>query len=105
MSKYLPYISLRVNIHTFDLLSANSYPAHPSISEHENVKAFISHAGILSTIEAIDAGIPVVAIPLFGDQYGNAAALRDIGIASIVEYQDLRKEFLLDAINEILEPK
>lgn len=89
----------------FNLLSAKSYPTHPFISEHVNVKAFISHTGILSTIEAIDAGIPVVAIPLFGDQYGNAAALRDIGVASIVGYQDLKKEFLLDAINEILEPK
>lgn len=69
------------------------------------MKAFISHAGILSTIEAIDAGKPVLAIPLFGDQYGNAAALRDSGIASIVDYHDLKKEFLLDALNEVLDPK
>lgn len=75
-----------------------------TISEHENVKAFISHAGILSTIEAIDAGVPVVAVPLFGDQYGNAAALQDSGIGTIVHYQDLKKEYLLDAINEVLDP-
>lgn len=75
-----------------------------TVSEHENVKAFISHTGILSTIEAIDAGIPVVAIPLFGDQYGNAAVLQDAGVASIVSYQDLKKAYLLDAINEVLDP-
>lgn len=68
------------------------------------MKAFISHAGVLSTIEAIDAGVPVVAIPLFGDQYGNAAALQDAGMASIVSYQDLKKQYLLDAINEVLDP-
>lgn len=73
--------------------------------EHENVKAFVSHAGILSTIEAVDVGIPVIAIPLFGDQYGNAAVLQDAGVATIVEYQDLKREFLLDAINEVLDPK
>lgn len=72
--------------------------------EHENVKLFISHAGILSTIEAVDAGIPVVAIPLFGDQYGNAAVLQDAGVATIVSYQDLKKTYLLDAINEALDP-
>nr|WEU75315.1 uridine diphosphate-glycosyltransferases 44A17 [Glyphodes pyloalis] len=73
------------------------------ILKHENVKLFVSHAGILSSIEAIDAGIPVVAIPLFGDQYGNAAALQDAGLAEIVSYQDLKKEYLLDAINEVLD--
>lgn len=66
---------------------------------------FISHAGILSTIEAIDSGIPVVAIPLFGDQYGNAAAMADAGIATIVAYNDLKKSLLLDAVNEVLDSK
>ncbi|XP_045499627.1 UDP-glycosyltransferase UGT5-like [Colias croceus] len=75
------------------------------ILKHENVKVFISHAGILSTIEALDAGIPVIAIPLFGDQFGNAAALADAGVATIVSYQDLKKEYLLDAINDALDPK
>ncbi|XP_049875107.1 UDP-glycosyltransferase UGT5-like [Pectinophora gossypiella] len=74
------------------------------VLKHDNVKLFISHAGILSTIEAVDVGVPVVAIPLFGDQYGNAAALQDAGVATIVSYQDLNKEYLLDAINEALDP-
>lgn len=68
------------------------------------MKAFISHAGILSTIEALDVGIPVIAIPLFGDQYGNAATLVDAGVATIVTYDNLRKELLIDAINEALDP-
>ncbi|CAK1543147.1 unnamed protein product [Leptosia nina] len=75
------------------------------ILKHYNVKAFISHAGILSTIEAVDAGVPVIAVPLFGDQYGNAAALVDAGVATIVPYQDLKKEYLLDAINDVLDEK
>ncbi|KPJ20035.1 UDP-glucuronosyltransferase 2B37 [Papilio machaon] len=75
------------------------------ILKHDNVKVFISHAGILSTIEAIDSGIPVVAIPLFGDQYGNAAAMADAGVAIIVAYNDLKKSLLLDAINEVLDSK
>lgn len=70
--------------------------------EHDNVKVFVSHAGILSTIEAIDAGIPVVAMPLFGDQYGNAAAMQDAGMATTVPYEHLKKELLLNAINEVL---
>ncbi|XP_032518195.2 UDP-glycosyltransferase UGT5-like [Danaus plexippus] len=75
------------------------------ILKHDNVKAFISHGGILSCTEALDAGVPVVAIPLFGEQYGNSAALVDAGIASIVTYENLKDELLLDAINEVLEPR
>lgn len=75
------------------------------ISEHDNVKVFISHCGILSTIEAIDSGVPVVAIPLFGDQYGNAAALLDAGVAAMVPYNDLKETLLLNAINEVLDTK
>lgn len=46
----------------------------------------------------------MIAIPLFGDQYGNAAALQDAGVATIVSYQDLKKEYILDAVNEVLDP-
>lgn len=69
------------------------------------MKAFISHAGILSTIEAVDTGVPVIAIPLFGHEYGNAASLVDAGIATIVNYENLNKELLLDAINDVLDPR
>lgn len=34
-----------------------------------NVKAFISHCGLMSTQEAFWYGIPVVGVPFFGDQY------------------------------------
>lgn len=69
------------------------------------MKAFISHAGILSTIEALDTGKPVIAIPLFGDQFGNAAALVDAGVAIVVNYENIRKDLLLDAINDVLDPR
>ncbi|CAH4032445.1 unnamed protein product [Pieris brassicae] len=75
------------------------------ILKHINVKGFISHAGTLSTIEALDAGVPVIAIPLFGAQYGNAAALVDAGMATIVPYENLNKDYLLDAINDILDKR
>lgn len=91
------------NLQTMNVMTMGWLPQH-DILKHENVKAFISHAGILSTIEAVDAGVPMVAIPLFGDQYGNAAALQDAGIATIVSYQNIKKQYLLNAINEVLNP-
>lgn len=46
----------------------------------------------------------MVAVPLFGDQYGNAAALEDAGLATVIGYQDFNKEFILDAVNVVLDP-
>ncbi|XP_050344511.1 UDP-glycosyltransferase UGT5-like [Nymphalis io] len=87
-----------------NVMSMRWFPQY-DILKHENVKAFISHAGILSTIEALDAGVPVIAVPLFGDQFGNAATLVDAGVATTVNYENLRKDLLLDAINDVLDPR
>lgn len=39
-----------------------------SILAHPNVKLFVTHGGLLSTIEAIYRAKAVVGIPIFGDQ-------------------------------------
>jgi glucuronosyltransferase len=38
------------------------------ILAHDNVKLFVTHGGLLSCIESIYRGKPVVGIPVFGDQ-------------------------------------
>lgn len=47
----------------------------------------------------------MVAVPLFGDQYGNAAALKDVGMAIILKYEDVTKENLWEAVDEITSPR
>ncbi|CAH2062357.1 unnamed protein product, partial [Iphiclides podalirius] len=43
-----------------------------SILAHPNVRVFITHGGLLSTLESLRYGVPIVAVPVFGDQPGNA---------------------------------
>lgn len=39
---------------------------------HPNVKLFITHGGLLGTTEALIEGLPILGIPIFGDQMVNS---------------------------------
>ncbi|KAI4462084.1 UDP-glucosyltransferase [Holotrichia oblita] len=70
---------------------------------HPNVKLFITHGGILSTIEALYHSVPIVGIPVFGDQAMNMAnaVLRGQGV--VVQYSELTEETFMNAIQEVLQ--
>ncbi|XP_050556286.1 UDP-glucosyltransferase 2-like [Spodoptera frugiperda] len=55
-----------------------------SILAHPNLKLFITHGGFLSFTETIHFGVPVIAIPVFADQYLNANLARKHGIGERV---------------------
>jgi glucuronosyltransferase len=48
---------------------------------HPKTKAFITHGGAHGIYEAIHHGIPMVGIPLFGDQPANIAHMKAKGAA------------------------
>lgn len=72
------------------------------ILAHHNVKLFISHAGLLSIIETIYHGKPILAIPIFGDQKTNAAEAVNSGYALSLSFSELTEEKLVKTINELL---
>ncbi|XP_044259861.1 UDP-glycosyltransferase UGT5-like [Tribolium madens] len=72
------------------------------ILAHPNVKLFITHAGLLSTIETIYHGMPVLAIPIGGDQNLNAKQIVNKGFGRAISFQDLTEEALTENINELL---
>lgn len=69
---------------------------------HENVKLFITHAGLLGSTEACIHGVPILAIPMFGDQRMNAAVAVARGYGLQLDYENLTKEKISEAINELL---
>nr|CAH7741480.1 unnamed protein product [Callosobruchus chinensis] len=75
------------------------------ILSHPNVKAFVSHGGLLGTIEAVHCGKPVVVIPQFGDQHTNAKALEASGGGVILNYENLLENTFYDALKTILDKK
>jgi glucuronosyltransferase len=69
---------------------------------HPNVKLFISHGGLLGTTEAVYEGVPILSIPIFGDQMTNVKAVRDKGAAEIMYYTDLNEDEIFTKINSML---
>ncbi|KAJ3642462.1 hypothetical protein Zmor_025250 [Zophobas morio] len=69
---------------------------------HSNVKVFITHGGLLSTMEGVYHAVPLVGIPVFGDQKMNMALARSYEYAVEVRYTDLTEETLSRAIDQAL---
>lgn len=72
------------------------------ILPHPNIKLFITHGGLLSTTEAIYHGVPVIGIPIFGDQQTNMGLAKEGGYGLSLQYQYLTEEKLSETINEML---
>lgn len=60
---------------------------------------------MMSVIETIHCGKPMVAIPIFGDQMFNTNLLVGKQVAVAIEYKHLDSDHLFNAINEALAEK
>lgn len=56
-----------------------------SILSHPNIRIFITHGGYLSTNEAVYFGVPIIGLPVFGDQFQNAERAVKQGFAIKVD--------------------
>jgi glucuronosyltransferase len=69
---------------------------------HPNVRLFITHGGLLSTQEAIHRGVPLVGIPIYGDQRVNVARIASFGIGIQLDYENITTCSVMWALNEVL---
>lgn len=76
-----------------------------TILGHENIGGFVSHCGWSSVMEAMNFGVPIMAVPMVNDQPINARVLENIGIGTEVlkdENGRIQSEKLAKAIKEAL---
>jgi len=85
------------NIDTNSIATSFSVPAHP------NVRVFITHGGLMGTMESAYSGVPMVGIPLFGDQFHNVRCFESEGIALAITYHSITKATVLSALKEVLD--
>ncbi|XP_045762866.1 UDP-glucosyltransferase 2-like, partial [Maniola jurtina] len=80
---------------------SNWFP-QADILRHPKVKLFITQAGLQSTDEAINAGVPLVAIPMLGDQWYNAEKYVKYGIGKKLDIKSLTAEELKSAVETVI---
>jgi len=66
--------------------------------KHDNVKAFVTQGGVQSVDEAIEATVPLVGMPMMGDQFFNTHRLAQLSIGCVVDTATVTSEELARAI-------
>ncbi|XP_069682313.1 UDP-glycosyltransferase UGT5-like isoform X2 [Periplaneta americana] len=72
------------------------------IINHPNVRLYLGHGGLLGTTEAVYAGVPMVGIPMFGDQAMNVKAIEVAGMGLTLDLNDITKENVLRVLRTVL---
>ncbi|XP_046434370.1 uncharacterized protein LOC124186582 [Neodiprion fabricii] len=72
-----------------------------AILAHHNIKLFIYQGGLQSTEEAISHGVPLVGIPIMGDQDTNVKKMVSLGVAKSIEITDTNADDILLAIRSV----
>ncbi|RIA98272.1 Glycosyltransferase Family 1 protein [Glomus cerebriforme] len=73
-----------------------------SILNHTNTKLFLSHGGASSSHESLFTGIPMIVLPLDGDQVGNGEKLRLSGVALTLNKHTLDVNDIIYKIDSLL---
>ncbi|XP_072541457.1 UDP-glucuronosyltransferase-like isoform X2 [Salminus brasiliensis] len=87
------------NVKLMKWLPQNDLLAHPK------AKAFITHGGTHGLYEGICNGVPMVMIPLFGDQGDNVQRMVVRGVAESLNIFDITSEKLLEALRKVINDK
>jgi glucuronosyltransferase len=67
------------------------------------LKVFITHGGLLSIQESVYHGVPVIGIPIIGDQRMNVNAAVSAGYGYFLDLQLLEYDkLILEAINTVI---
>ncbi|XP_037704992.1 UDP-glucuronosyltransferase 1-6-like isoform X2 [Choloepus didactylus] len=94
-----PPSNLRENTKLVKWMPQNDLLGHPK------TRAFITHAGSHGIYEAICNGVPMVMMPLFGDQMDNAKRMETRGAGVTLDVLDMTSEDLANALKAVINDK
>ncbi|CAI5440449.1 unnamed protein product [Caenorhabditis angaria] len=87
-------IARRHKIHVADNIQIATWIPIKELLAHENIEYIICHGGINTINELAMFGVPVLGVPLQGDQASNLARLVDLGSAELMTIIELNSALL-----------
>ncbi|XP_055919830.1 UDP-glycosyltransferase UGT5 [Eupeodes corollae] len=69
------------------------------------VKIFWGHGGMLGTTEAVYCGKPIIVTPFYGDQFLNGKAAENRKIGTVLNYDQISEQHVLESLREIMRPR
>lgn len=69
------------------------------------MKLFVSHGGMCGIFETLDAAVPVLGIPIMGDQFRNIDNLVKLGLGVSVPLDAVSEENIFNNVNDVISNK
>ncbi|XP_004422791.1 PREDICTED: UDP-glucuronosyltransferase 3A1-like isoform X1 [Ceratotherium simum simum] len=92
-------IKLAANVKIVDWLPQSDLLAHP------HIRLFVTHGGINSIMETIQHGVPMVGIPIFGDQPENLFRVEAKKFGVSIQLKQIKAETLALKMKQVIEDK
>ncbi|XP_046736278.1 UDP-glucosyltransferase 2-like [Diprion similis] len=83
-----------------NVLTSNWVP-QVQVLRHMNIKAFVTHGGLMGVQEAVTYGVPLIGVPLFRDQPVNIKNCADKGAAIMLDHTDLTADKIVASVNAV----
>lgn len=73
------------------------------LSGHKLVRLFITHGGQNSLLQAVHHAVPVLGIPLFGDQFDNLIRAESKGFGVAINPKHITRELLKTTVQSLIQ--
>ncbi|XP_053887211.1 UDP-glucuronosyltransferase 3A1-like [Malaclemys terrapin pileata] len=98
-SKWPKELKLASNVKIADWIPQNDLLGHPM------ARLLVTHGGLNSLMESIYHGVPVVGIPLFGDQHDNMVRVEAKNMGITLQIDQLKADKFTRTMKQVIEDK
>ncbi|NRQ71142.1 glycosyl transferase [Bacillus cereus] len=98
-------VGKKINISQFENIPKNFklYNYVPQLEVLQHADVFVTHGGMNSSSEALYYGVPLVVIPVTGDQPFVAKRLTDVGAGIRLNRNELTSELLRETVKKVMD--